>query len=308
MTSPLQTFLTSHHRPEASLYLLLDPLADCAESDPLHEMALRRQLGENALTRLPRPDLDHAPEAWPLLVTLAGPGVAPAPELLALAEHRVQRDRRDSRHYVCAWLSSSVTAEQVGKQLITLGHSFAPQGVQFLPLYQPLRFELLRAWSKQGDQGLGPLHGGLFPGSDLGYFTATGEAPRSAATDPQALDAQREVVLIAELLDIWRSCGQRPAPSLRSDGTNPIALPGDAAFQAYQQIRQARALGLQSADIQVLAAYRLLVHDGLPRHPLFQRLIAEAASGGLALEAAFLQVPGYDWDRAIAELDHGAAQ
>lgn len=149
------------------------------------------------------------------------------------------------------------------------------------------------------------MRGWLFPGSE-GHITARGEAHLSMTIAPAALEAQLELPLIAELLEIWRDSLQSPPASMHRFSWRQPVPRGDWAFQAYQQIRQARAFGLKHpADINTLAIHCLLIHSQLPSHPYIQQLVAQAAAGTHPLETALARLSDDHWQQILTDLQKG---
>ena len=127
----VQAFVAEQHAPDATLYLLLDPLADCAADDPLRIEVLRQTLGDDAVTPVHRPDLIHTSSACPVLVTLATPGSSPSQALLALSALRAHEEVDRHKRYVCGWLSSSAPSQALSAHIVSLGWLPLEQGRTF---------------------------------------------------------------------------------------------------------------------------------------------------------------------------------
>ncbi|MFJ2548601.1 hypothetical protein ACIOVF_19315 [Pseudomonas sp. NPDC087612] len=305
----VQKFVDEIYTPEATLYLLLDPLADCASDDPLHIEALRQTLGDDALTRVWRPDLEHTPHACPVLVTLASPGARPSERLLSLSAQRVNEDARRSRRYVCGWLSSSVTTAAFSAHLIALGHLPMAQGTQFFPVYEPLRLELLAGTLKQAEQGFWwPIQHWLFPMSSGASSVISSYPHASVVPRPLAGEVQQEVVLVSTLLATWRRALSLPLTFAPARWTGATTLPPHAAAKAHYQIHQARQLGLKNHhDIITLAMHCLLLDLRLYEHARVRALIDQAARGTASLSTLLAPCNDNSWQRIVTDLSHAGA-
>lgn len=301
-------FVSEQHAPDDWLYLLLDPTSECAPDDPMHIENLRRTLGDQALTRVPRPDFAHSPDACPVLVTLATPGGVAPETWLRESAWRAADDRLGHRRYVCAWISSTVPADALGNHLIALGESVSTPGDAFLPVYQPLRMELLGCTFATDRSGSWwPVRHWLFPASNGATFFVDGNPHQSTPPSALAISMQQDVPLVAALLSLWsHSLKQSQLPWSPTRWTGP-GLPDYAAFDAWRLIQQGRELGLQrTGDLLVLAQYRLIIHALLHRHPGIRPYILGAAQGQYRLDAAFATMGQRDWGRIATELPDGA--
>ena len=81
----VQAFVAEQHAPDATLYVLLDLLADCAADDPLRIEVLRQTLGDDAVTPVHRlmlhPHL-HQHTGFRAVIEQAVQGQAPLSQLL----------------------------------------------------------------------------------------------------------------------------------------------------------------------------------------------------------------------------------
>ncbi|NMY08479.1 hypothetical protein HBO38_08410 [Pseudomonas veronii] len=306
----VQTFATEQYTANASLYLLLDPLADCAEDDPLHIDTLRQSLGNDALTGLRRPDLVHTPQACPVLVTLATAGAKPSEYLLSLSALRAKEDERRSRRYVCGWLSSTATATTVSSQLIELGHLPTSVGTAFFPVYEPLRLELLVATLKFGETGSWwPIHQWLFPTSSGGSSCLIGQPGTSVDFSPFTSAIQQNAGLVSSLLGAWRHAVSLPLTYAPARWQGATLLPPQAAARAYEQIRDARIMGLKKQhDIVTLALHRLLLHSSIHTHTDIGISIKRAIENGTSLAKLFSELNDQSWQRIVSELTLAGAQ
>ncbi|MEJ1096771.1 MULTISPECIES: hypothetical protein [unclassified Pseudoxanthomonas] len=302
----LQRFVHEQRAPGEYLYLLLDPLAECAQDDPLHPARLRVALGDAALTPVPRNDVRHAPDAWPLLASLAKPGapamdadanVAGAPSWLIWSADRARQESAQRKRYICGWLTSTQPPQAVADALAALGQL---DSATWFPVFESVRLELLASALQRGLDGhLWPVSNWLSPNSQGGFIRLKGRAQDNLPPLPaQAREVQQLVPQITELLVAWRKALQRDdlgyAPQ-RWQGEMP--LPEQAAVLAYRQIRDGRALGLRETDdLLALALRRLLIHPDLPDHPCIAADIESAARGEATLRERFARHHGlWEW-------------
>ncbi|WPP01761.1 hypothetical protein SFA35_10595 [Pseudomonas sp. HR96] len=278
------------------LYLLLDPLAGCATDDALHPDHLREQLGSQALTPVPRPDLAHALLSCPLLVRLAAAGESAPQPLLERSARSGEQDEPGFRRYVCGWLSSTEPAEAIGRHLIELGRlAGAPQG-RFCPIHEPLRLELLAACHQAGGPvPWWPVRRWLYPASHGEPCVLSTDQAQPLMLDARASSTLAEAPLIARIMRLWwHRCG---------------ALPPTATPDVLRQVQQARQLKLyEPRDIITLALHQLAVHPDLHRHSLIRDFIAQAGAGRRSLAAAFDSMTQDAWDDVLWHHHHGVAR
>lgn len=300
----VHAFVAEEHLPDAALYLLLDPSADCAADDPLHIEALRQALGGDAVTSLHRPDLIHTPSACPVLVTLAMPGVSPSQGLLALSALRAFEDLARHKRYVCGWLSSNAEARYLSAHIVSLGLLPLEQGRAFFPIHEPLRLELLAGTLRQNEVGpWWPIRHWLLPTSSGATSLLTGVPERGTAPDIRATAVQRDAPLVSALLSGWRRALQLPLTYAPARWNGATALPPQAAARAYNQIQQARHLGLsQQEDILTLALHCLMLHPQLHQHTGVRALIEQAAQGQAPLSQLLTPYNDHAWQRAVADV------
>ncbi|WPO98794.1 hypothetical protein SFA35_19510 [Pseudomonas sp. HR96] len=303
-------FVSHQHQPDAWLYLLLDPLAEIPSDDPLHLDALRLRLGQDALTSLPRPDLEYDIQHHPVLITIASPGGAPADDLLRLSGWHAQRD--DARHhrYVCGWLSSTAAAQTVSRHLQALSLLPTPAGQAYQPLHEPLRLELMAGVIGAGHPApWWPVRRWLIPASSGDGLVLEGYPEFQAVTDLELADRQEDIPLASALLDIWRRTLSTLEGYAPGRWTGPTSLPPFAVMQALAQIQQARTLELTDPeDILQLAIHRLMLHPRLHWHPRVRQLIGSAARDEIPLADSFDHYHDQDWELIVNELEEGAAQ
>lgn len=296
--------IAAHRAPEDSVYLLVDPLAGCAPDHPLSPSSLAAALGDDALVSVPRPDLAHTVGACPILVRLAGPGLAPAADLLALTERLALTETGYRKRYGCGCLlsplSADALAEHIAARCLTFSAS-ASGGVS--PWFEPLRLELLAASMADSlGSALWPIRAWLLPTS-WGEIAMVSGAPGEACdVPPIARDAQREAALIALLLAAWRRTLQAPLPFAPRRWQGKTLLPPQAAALAFRLIRQARQRGVtDSNDLLALALHQETIHPQLLRfEPLRDALVRATPGHAAGVLAAYGDVA---WSRIAAYLN-----
>ncbi|WP_269511581.1 DUF4123 domain-containing protein [Burkholderia sp. IMCC1007] len=304
--SIVQAFAGSERIQNDYLYLLLDPMAECAPEDPLSIASLTQALGEQAITRVLRPDLAHTAEACPALVQLAAPGELPAKALLESSERYAYEDAGYKKRYVCGWLSSECPPETLAEHLAARCLDVAPAATQSVsPWFEPLRLELLAASvGNTFPDLLWPIRRWLCPTSWGGYTLFRG-APTGAGMDIPALarQTQRLAPLIGDFLDAWRLALRFPLTYAPRHWRGDTLLPPQAAAHAFRLVRDAHKRGLRlSADVIDLCMHRVFIHPDLPLHPHVQADIARALAGTSTLQARFETYDDSAWMRIVASL------
>lgn len=304
----VQAFIAEQHAPDATLYLLLDLLADCAADDPLHIEALRQTLGNDAVTPVHRPDLIHTPSACPALVTLAMPGVSPSQELLARSALRVHEDLDRHKRYVCGWLSSSAPSLDLSAHIVSLGQLPSEQGQTFFPIHEPLRLELLAGTFRNNEGPWWPIRHWLLPTSSGTGSVLVSVPERRTAPHTRTTAVQQDAPMVSALLSSWRRALRLPLTYAPARWNGPTALPPQAAAHAYMQIQQARQLGLSHQDdILTLALHRLMLHPRLHQHTDVRALIEQAAQGQAPLSHLLAPYNDNAWQRAVSDLTYAGA-
>ncbi len=304
----VQAFVTEQHAPDATLYVLLDLLADCAADDPLHIEALRQTLGNDAVTPLHRPDLIHTPSACPVLVALATPGTSPSQELLALSALRAHEDLDRYKRYMCGWLSSSAPSRDLSAHIVSLGQLPVEQGRAFFPVHEPLRLELLAGTFRNNEGPWWPIRHWLVPTSSGTGSVLVGKPEHRTAMSPCAAAVQLDALMVSSLLSSWRRALSLPLVYAPARWSGRTALPPQAAAQAYIQIQQARQLGLSHQDdILTLALHRLMLHPHLHQHTGVRALIEQAVQGQAPLSQLLAPYNDNAWQRAVSDLTHAGA-
>lgn len=304
----VQAFIGEQHAPDATLYLLLDLLADCAADDPLHIEALRQTLGNDAVTPVHRPDLIHTPSACPALVTLAMPGVSPSQELLARSALRVHEDLDRHKRYVCGWLSSSAPSRDLSAHIVSLGQLPSEQGRTYFPIHEPLRLELLAGTFRNNEGPWWPIRHWLLPTSSGTGSVLVGVPERRTAPHTRTTAVQQDAPMVSALLSSWRRALRLPLTYAPARWNGPTALPPQAAAHAYMQIQQARQLGLSHQDdILTLALHRLMLHPRLHQHTDVRALIEQAVQGQAPLSHLLAPYNDNAWQRAVSDLTYAGA-
>lgn len=273
----LKAFLSKRLTGATTLYLLLDPLADCPEDHPLQLETLRRTLSDQAITTVLRPDLSHSPQRGPALVRVGDPAVA---ELLTAAVDFVAKEGERSKRYVCGFIAATDSAETLARGIIALGRIGDARQRQYFPVHEPLRLALLATYpSPEVPLVWAPDQHWLFPAGSEGYA----EFAVADGTSEHATAVQQDAPLLGLLLKLWYRLRQRP--QIAASWRQPCGpLPSGALMAAYEQIQNARRLGLQERDdVLVCALFHLLVHPRLHEHARVRASIAQSVTQGLPL-------------------------
>ncbi|EMV9186039.1 hypothetical protein AADU03_004934 [Escherichia coli] len=305
MSAQVQSFLLERRQAEDSLYLLVNPLAECDEHHPLSLSSFRQEHGEARVATILRPDLAHTPPACPALLQLAAPGQDLPTRYLSLSEDYAQQDMQYRRRYVYGWLLCDQAPEVLAVHMAA--HCWFEQRSaqrQCIPWFEPLRMELLAASSANMLGALlGPVHTSLFPTS-WGTFTAYQGLPHALAElPPQAWETQRLTPLISDLLTAWRQALTQLHSFAPWQWKGQTLLPPQAAAHAFRLIRDARKQGLRDQDdILTLSLHRLFIHPQLPGHPTVQSDIRCAATGQRSLADSFQAYDDRAWINIVASL------
>lgn len=212
------------HDNESYRYLLLDPLRQVSPDSPLHLRELEAALGQEALTRVLRLDLAHSPSHFPVLVQLAAPGEPLQQSQFNASMTRVGLEAAYERRYLCGWLASPHSPDQIATLLVTrsrqLGLALGDHKV--LPFYEPLRLELLHhAYGLAGT--LWPITHWWYPSASGKLHHLQGSADgHEWAMDSGMVRIQSDMAQVQALLFAW----QRAAPH--------SPLPDDAARRAAE--------------------------------------------------------------------------
>ena len=304
----VQAFVAEQHAPDATLYLLLDPLADCAADDPLRIEVLRQTLGDDAVTPVHRPDLTHTPSACPVLVTLATPGSSPSQALLALSALRAHEEVDRHKRYVCGWLSSSAPSQALSAHIVSLGWLPLEQGRIFFPIHEPVRLELLAGTFGNNEGPWWPIRRWFLPTSSGAGSVLVGGPERRSVPGPYTTAVQQDAPMVAALLNCWRRALNLPLAYAPARWSGPTALPPQAAAQAYIHIQQARELGLsREDDILTLALHRLMLHPHLHQHTGFRAVIEQAVQGQAPLSQLLVPYNDIALQRAVSDLTYAGA-
>lgn len=295
---------TQGRKASESLYLLLDPGGDYSSEQPLHISRLIAALGAEAVTRIARPGMEHAPEQWPALVQLAAPG-QPIPEYFALSTQFAATETAAKKPYVCGWLFSEHSADAIGTHITRQCQALQPKESNVSPpWYEPIRLALLRLAMKNVGQLLGPIRTWFYP-TISGEVAAIEASPLSAelVVPELARDVQRFAPQITQLLAVWRRLNtsqQTYAPWRFSGDTG---LPNNAPSHAFNLIYEAHRRGLRDReDIHCLCLHTLMIHPLLMQHPTIENDVQQAVSGRQALEARFSSYDDAIWAQIASKL------
>lgn len=243
-------------------YLLLDPLKKVASANPLSLQKLQQNLGREAIYPVLRADLAYSPAHCPQLVLLSRPGEPCGFSWLNRAEDYARSEVLQDKRYLCGWLSS---AQQPELLAVSLAEQWRRVSHDFLPFFEPLRFELLQAMSPQNG-----LAGSIWPVSHWWYMTVAGEL--TCQTGKEQVDkwrlgwgvewAQQNVRAIGHVLKAWSVVN--------------AALPADAAMQAAVMWKKTANAGLNDTrDSYFLASYSLGIGADIAQHPAVKGLIQQ---------------------------------
>ena len=302
--SVLADLIAVHRAPEDSVYLLVDPLAGCAPEHALSPSSLASALGDDALVRVLRPDLAHTVGACPVLVLLAGPGQAPAADLLLGTEQLALAETGQRKRYGCGCLLSPLSADALAEHIAARCSTFSASASGGMsPWFEPLRLELLAASMPDTlGNAMWPIRTWLLPTS-WGEIAMVSGAPGEAYdVPPIARDAQRDAALIALLLAAWRRTLQAPLSFAPRRWQGKTLLPPQAAALAFRMIRQARQGGVtHSNDLLALALHQETIHPKLLQfEPLRDAWVRAAPGQATGVLAAYGDVA---WSRIAAYLN-----
>uniref|UniRef100_UPI00262352D7 hypothetical protein n=1 Tax=uncultured Cedecea sp. TaxID=988762 RepID=UPI00262352D7 len=191
------------------------------------------------------------------------------------ARSEVLQDKR----YLCGWLSSSQPPELLAASLAEQCNHVSDA---FLPLFEPLCFELLQTTRAQNG-----MTGSIWPVSHWWYMTVAGELACQLGKEPVEqwrLNwgeewAQQNVRAIGDILKIW--------------GAVNVSLPSDAAIQAATMWKKMASTGLtDTRDSYFLAAYSLGIGVDIAQHPVVKNLIQQViADPSLRLSQCLQTLP-----------------
>ncbi|HAP27427.1 MAG TPA: hypothetical protein DCR74_17755 [Achromobacter sp.] len=288
------------------LHLLVDPLAGCDPAHPLAIESLVHALGEDAVVRVPRPDLAHTPEACPALVQLGTSGNATRKRLLELSAFNAREDLAYGKRYICGWLASpelpEATARHIAAQCRITSSSVRKSTT---PWFEPVRLELLAgALGPQTGAVLAPIRAWLFPTSWGSFSVIRGNSTIAGEHHADLVrHTQHAARLVSDFLGIWRLAQRQTLSFAPWRWTGPSPLPPQAGVHAFRLVRDAQQLGLrQDHDIFTLSLYRVCVHPLLPKHPDIHRHILDAANGNHALQERFQAYDDAAWRRIFSSL------
>ena len=295
-TDNLARLIESHHGAHLYCHVLIDPLATAHDGDHAVLAPLRNALGEQALTRVHRADLAHAPQLHPVLVCLASPGMVPSRRLLELTARAAQRALFQQRRYLCGWLFSEAPSATVASHLTALCR-LPDSNREFgcYPVYEPIRLELLAATFERLEQGpWWPISDWLFLSSGGRLASLKGQSGQRHPLPTPARRIQDDVGLIERVLATWRVL------RVGSQHINQCQIPPFAAVRASNHIDDARRLGLSAMeDIVAFALHHLCIHPRLHTVPAVGEMIDAAARGQAPLAALLARYSEAQWRQLI---------
>lgn len=272
-------------------YLLLDPLKRVAGVNPLHLYNLKLYPGERAIYPILRRDLAYTPEHCPQLVLLASPGEECNYPWLDGTEDYSRGEALHDKRYLCGWLASSQKPEHLSVSLAECCVRIK-EGA-FLPFFEPLRFELLQAMSKEDE-----LAGSIWPVERWWYISAAGNmvCQKGKPVDEKwrfnwgTEIVQQNIRAIWQLLFSWSQVSP--------------ALPHDAAVQAASAWKSSAATRLSSpVDRNFMALNRLTLGIDIAEHPAVSELIQQAVANPSQRISRLLQtLPDAVWRELESQL------
>lgn len=271
-------------------YLVLNPLKNVANWNPLHADMLRNSQGSDAQRRVLRPDLAWSPEHCPILLLLASPSEYLDEDLVRSSETYAFREALYDKRYVCGWLSSALSPDEMAIWLADLCKHIKPD--ISIPVFDPLRLELLQTTA---DPGL--LAGLLASTSQWHWMSCTGELRTlsgKSSNDTWMLNwgtkqAQAEAPNIWRLLFAWYESSD--------------ALPREAVRLAADAWSASEKVGLHHlSDRLCLALNALILPVDITTHEAVQARLQDAAENPALYFTQLLQtLPDKVWQ----ELLHG---
>lgn len=293
----LITHLTQQSQRAQHCHVLVDPLSMPQTSDHALLPHLREALGDEAITRIYRADLAHAPHTWPVLVRLSSPG-HPCPA--ALMEWTVRAGLQDlsrRKRQVCGWLFSDAPASTLGPHIASLSQ-LPTLAERYCPIHEPIRMEiLLGILATPPELEIWPIHTWTIIGSGGGFFSLIGE-PGSAAKLPVLVrEMLDDAGLVDSVLAAYRTLYKRPSAL-------PLMPASDiAASYAVRHLRSARCLGLvDQDDLICFALHHLCIHPSLYTHSEIAKVISMTVQDGRPLASRFAQYHDATWRRMCASL------
>lgn len=243
--SVISAFFRVNQGPEDYAYVLLDPLAQPAPQPMPLVDTLRAQLGDEALTRILRPDLSYSPQSCPALVCLAHPGETPLPAMLDLTEEQFAADAYRCKRSICGWLVSEQPAEAIAAHLLKLCSLPTAHGeTRFYPIFEPIRLELF--WAHFASRKNGPwwpIKHWLVPTSGGEHRRLVGDPARNGSAPQNASETQEDAPLVIRLLSTWRRLLHESRSPLAQKDPFDVPLPALAAQLTQEKIAEARAIG-----------------------------------------------------------------
>ena len=286
---------------DQNFFLLIDPLADCDDDLPVHPDALLQRFPSDAVETVLRADLAYAPSICPKLITLADAGHPFDEDLVRLTVDAALAEPIGAKRLICGWLSSPSPLDELAHDLAQRCLVTGAQGQRFIPLFEPLRLELLATCLQDRvPPWLWPVSQWILP-SCGGLLQLCGKAARPAAPlSAPDIATQHLAPLVGSVLSAWQRLAAQPmphavrgfAPRLRDDG-GPA---NQAVAKVLSSLQRSHALGLRNAqDRMTFALQHLTVHARLETHPHIQQRIHDAVSGKTSLEASLARMSDGEW-------------
>ncbi|KER72445.1 hypothetical protein HR51_07405 [Burkholderia cepacia] len=293
--------LDAAHRDTDYFYLLVDPLASSAGYSPISLPNLDDTPGEAAMTLIERADLAYESDHCPRLVTLATPGATPDPDLLDASLSYAESEAGNDKRYVCGWLSSAEAPERLALDIAQ--RCIIDQGgdTAFVPLFEPIRHELLAMLAPdEAASWLGPVKRWLYPSANGEVVQTTGRLGDERLVSANSLTVQRDVPSIVRILAGWRASLALPLSFAPARGPSP-ELPSGAATRAWRELQDARALGLNTLEDQIVfALHRLNLHPKLDDYSIVREAIHHAVSTGTPLADQFDRFSDATWAQILS--------
>jgi hypothetical protein len=298
---PNRERLAAAHRGTDYFYLLVDPLASGADYSPISLPNLFDTLGDAAVTLIERADLAYAPDHCPRLVTLSTPGATPDPELLGASLSDAEADTGNDKRYVCGWLSSAEAPESLALDIAQRCIVDRGDDAAFVPLFEPIRHELLAALAPdEAASWLGPVNRWLYPSANGEVLQTTWRLGDERPVSLDSLTVQRDVPSVVRILAGWRASLSLPLSYAPARGPG-MELPSGAAMRAWRELQDARALGLNTLEDQVVfALHRLNLHPKLDGFSSVREAIHHAVSTGTPLADQFDRFSDTTWAQILS--------
>lgn len=293
--------LAAAHCDADYVYLLVDPLASGAGYSPISLPNLYDALGDTAVTLIERADLAYAPDHCPRLVTLASPGAIPDPDLLEASLSYAEAEAGNDKRYVCGWLSSAEAPELLALDIAQRCIVDRGDETAFVPLFEPIRHELLAALAPdEAASWLGPVNRWLYPSANGEVLQTTERRGDERPLSANSLTVQQDVPSVVRILAGWRASLSLPLSYAPARG-HGLELPSGAATRAWRELQDARALGLNMLEDQIVfALHRLNLHPKLDEYSIVREAIHHAVATGTPLADQFDRFSDTTWAQILS--------